>query len=243
MPRALRSVLPGLAYHITQRGVDRRETFSAEGDRTTYLRLLRQNLKDADVSLLAWCLMSNHVHLVAIAGREDSLAVLLRRVQGRYAQYYNVRTGRTGHLWQNRYFACALGWSHLRIALAYVERNPLRAGLIQRSEDYKWSSAGAHITGFDEHGLLDMQWWAREGPRRAGDWRDTLNADPMGRSEDLISCTYSGKPFGTGAFVQDMAIRFGRRWKQDRSRSAPAVVVSTTAGPSQVTDDGWLFPS
>jgi putative transposase len=122
MPRRSRCVLSGVPYHITQRGVDRCVTFSGEADNHTYLRLLRDNLSDAAVQLLGWCIMSNHVHLVAIPGREDSLAVLLRRVHGRYAQYYNTRSGRTGHLWQNRFFACGLSASHLWRALAYVDR-------------------------------------------------------------------------------------------------------------------------
>jgi putative transposase len=93
--------------------VDRRETFSSDSDRLTYLQLLWQNLKEAEVRLLGWCLMPNHVHLIAEPEREDSLAMLLRRVHGRYAQYYNARVGRSGHLWQNRFFACVLSESHL----------------------------------------------------------------------------------------------------------------------------------
>jgi putative transposase len=128
MPRRSRCVLSGVPYHITQRGVDKCVTFSSEEDRQTYLRLLRDNLSDAEVRLLGWCMMTNHVHLIAIPGREDSLAVLFRRVHGRYAQYYNARSGRTGHLWQNRFFACSLGAGHLWTALAYVDRDPVRAG-------------------------------------------------------------------------------------------------------------------
>ena len=131
MPRRYRCILPGVACHVTQRGVDRRETFSA-GDRETYVTLIRQNLQDAGVRLLAWCLMTNHIHLIAMPEREDSLAVLLRRVHGRYAQYYNARHGRTGHLWQNRHFACSLAAGHLWAALAYVEMNPVRARLVER---------------------------------------------------------------------------------------------------------------
>src|SRR3984957_20145894 len=121
MPRRARCVLSKVPYHITQRGVDKCLTFSTEEDRQTYLRLLRDNSGEAEVRLLGWCMMSNHVHLIAMPGREDSLGVLFRRVRGRYAQYYNVRRGRTGHLWQNRFFACSLGPGHLSIALAYVE--------------------------------------------------------------------------------------------------------------------------
>jgi REP element-mobilizing transposase RayT len=99
MPRKNRALLPGIACHITQRGVDRCNTFSSQEDRLTYLRLLHENLPDARARLLGFCLMTNHVHLIAVPEREDSLAVLLRRVHGRYAQYYNIRSGRTGHLW------------------------------------------------------------------------------------------------------------------------------------------------
>jgi REP element-mobilizing transposase RayT len=154
--------------HITQRGVDRRETFSSDQDRTTYLRLLQANLQDAQASLLGWCLMTNHVHLIAVPERADSLAVLLRRVHGRYAQYYNTRSGRTGHLWQNRFFACLLERDHLWTALAYVDRNPLRAGMVQWAADYRWSSAAAHLSRVDEIGILDVEWWLREGRGQIG---------------------------------------------------------------------------
>src|SRR6185437_772620 len=77
MPRRARCVLPGAASHVTQRGVDRRITFSDDHDRNTYLRLMRENLIPADVRLLGWCLMTNHVHLVIVPGREDSLSLLI----------------------------------------------------------------------------------------------------------------------------------------------------------------------
>src|SRR5262249_27285013 len=155
MPRRNRCVLPEIPCHITQRGVDRREVFSADQDRNTYLRLIQENLKDAAVSILGYCLMSNHVHLIAVPAKEDSLSILLRRVDGRYAQYYNAHTGRSGHLWQNRFFACMLGPTHLWAALCYVERNPVRAGIVQHAAEYPWSSAFAHLAGEDESSILN----------------------------------------------------------------------------------------
>jgi putative transposase len=83
MPRRARCVLPGVPYHVTQRGVDRQATFSLDEDRHTYLRLLREYLSETDVRVWGWYLMSNHVHLVLLPGREDSLSLLLRRVHGR----------------------------------------------------------------------------------------------------------------------------------------------------------------
>ena len=136
MPRNQRCVMPGQAYHITQRGTNRQRVFFTDTDRSTYLRLMSQNLTDAGVRVLAWCLMTNHVHFVAVPEQSDSLAVLWRRVHGRFAQMMNARLSRSGHLWQNRYYSCALSPTHLRRALAYVERNPVRAALVGRPEEY-----------------------------------------------------------------------------------------------------------
>ena len=77
------------------------------------------------------------------------MSILIRRAHSRYAQYYNSRTGRTGHLWQNRFYGCMLAPNRVWTALAYVERNPIRARMVHRAEDYPWSSAIAHLTGGD----------------------------------------------------------------------------------------------
>jgi len=224
--------LPGVACHITQRGVDRRETFSSEEDRLTYLRLVRENLSDAGVALLGWCLVTNHVHLVALPAQEASLSVLLRRVHGRYAQYYNARAGRTGHLWQNRYFACVLAPTHLWTALLYVEQNPLRAGLVRRAAAYPWSSAAAHVTGLDPYGILDMEWWRRQ--EREG-WEQLLETDAVEPTAALTACTCAGRPFGDDAFVSAMGDRFGRQWTRGRPRKAPAGKATKPVHQSQST--------
>ena len=228
MPRRNRCILPGVACHITQRGVDRRETFSSPGDRTTYLRLLRDNLAGAQTTVLGYCLMTNHVHIIAVPQCEDSLAILFRRVHGRYAQYYNTVYGRTGHLWQNRYFACVLSERHLWRALAYVERNPVRAGMVDHARDYTWSSAATHVSGIDTAGLLDLAWWRREGPGAA--WEGTLSEDDGESAPLLRRCTYAGKPFGDERFVKEMSIRFDRYWergrpKKERTAGAASAVI------------------
>jgi putative transposase len=219
---------------VTQRGVDRRETFSADADRETYLGLMRRNLEDAGVGLLGWCLMTNHVHLVAMPEREDSLSVLLRRVHGRYAQYYNARYGRSGHLWQNRYFACSLGPGHLWAALEYVERNPVRAGLVEWPGDYRWSSAAAHLEGCDPAGLVDLEWWRRESDGL--DWGQTLGGPDGEQSAPLRRCTYAGRPFGDEQFVKAISERFGRHWARGRPRKK-----RVTAPPAKITSQLALF--
>ena len=215
MPRRSRCVLPGGPYHVTQRGVDRRETFSVDEDRQTYLGLLRENLDEAEVRVRAWCLMTNHIHLVLVPNREDSLSVLLRRVHGRYAQYYNARWSRSGHLWQNRFFSCILGIDHLWAALAYVERNPVRAGMVDLATDYPWSSAKAHVTGTDPTGLLDMNWWHKEGPKN---WSEILKQDQPEIDQELRNCTYAGRPFGTKELLTEIGKKIGRTWVRGRPR-------------------------
>jgi putative transposase len=97
MPRNARCVVPGLPYHVTQRGTNRQRVFFCASDFKTYLSLVREQLADTETRVLAYCLMTNHVHLVVVPERADSLAILFRRVHGRYAQYLNTRRRRTGH--------------------------------------------------------------------------------------------------------------------------------------------------
>ena len=226
MPRPRRCVLPAVPCHITQRGVDRRETFSSDTDRRTYLRLLQQELEDTAVRVLGWCLMTNHVHLIALPLREDSLSVLLRRVHGRYAQYYNACWGRTGHLWQNRFFSCVLAPDHLWTALAYVENNPVRAGIVPRAGDYAWSSAVAHITNRDVTDLLDMEWWQRE---HHANWEQHLCAASVQSDQPLRAATYAGRPFGSDDFLSEMAEKFDRHWTRGRPKKKPPARPSASA--------------
>jgi putative transposase len=214
MPRNARCVEPGLAYHVTQRGTNHQRVFFSDADRKAYLGLVGDQLDDARVRVLAWCLMDNHVHWIVIPDQEDSLAVLFRRVHGRYAQMVNARRRRTGHLWQSRFFSCPLEGNHLRRALAYVERNPVRAGLAARPEDYRWSSAAAHLgLRRDREGLLDWDCWRELGGAQA--WRELLmTPDDLAQLRVLRRCTYAGRPYGGEEFLRAMEERFGRKWRR-----------------------------
>jgi putative transposase len=158
--------------------------------------------------------MTNHVHFVVIPEREDSLAVLFGRVNGRYAQALNIRKGRCGHLWQARYHSCALSESHLWIALRYVEDNPCRAGMAGTPGEYRWSSAAAHLAGDgDRSRILDMRFWERVGG--AASWSE-MHGCPQGAGAmaALRKCTYSERPFGEESFVAEMEERFQRKWRR-----------------------------
>lgn len=170
-----------MAYHVTQRGTDRQKVFYLDTDRLTYLRLLRKNLADSEVGVLAWCLMPNHVHLVVVPEHEDSLSVLFRRVHGRYAQYLNARIDRSGHLRQSRFFSCPLSDRHCWKVVAYVERNPVRGGLVERAGEYRWSSGAAHLKGEDPQDLpLRWDYWKDQGGTQ--NWADVLRIteEPVG---------------------------------------------------------------
>ena len=154
--------------------------------------------------------MTNHVHLVAIPQQAHSLARGLGKTHQFYAQRFNRRYRRVGHLWQNRFFSCPLGRSHLEIVLAYADRNPVRAGLVGSAAGYPWSSAAAHRSGVDPSGVVDMEAWKQSG--RGGDWGEFLGRAEADASAPLLrSATLLGTPLGEPEFVARLEQASGRR--------------------------------
>lgn len=149
------------------------------------------------------------------------------------AQYFNAVHGRTGHLWQNRFFSCALDARHLWRAICYVERNPVRAGLVDFAELYRWSSAAAHTGGSDDSGVLDLDWWREQ--RAGSDWREVLRADDADTSGQLRRCTYSGKPFGGEDFLAVISEQFGRSWKLGRPSKAHTPAAESAVAVGQLS--------
>ena len=189
--------------------------FFLNSDREMYLHLLSRNLGPARVRVLAYALMTNHIHAVVIPERADSLALLFRRVHGRYAQYVNTRRGRSGHLWQGRFYSCPLDGAHLGTAIRYVEENPARAGMVERPGDYRWSSAAVHFgLRADPYRLIDLDFWNRAGG--AATWREMFAAPVADQELDrLRQCTYAGRPLGDEEFLQKMEEEFGRSWRRE----------------------------
>ena len=144
MPRLSRAVFAGVPHHITQRGNRRDDVFFSDEDRLSYLDWLHEYCKKHDVDVLAYCLMTNHIHIVAVPNSEDGLQRVLKPLHMRYAQRVNRAKGWKGHLWQGRFFSSPLDDAYLLAAIRYVERNSIRVGLADKAEDYRWSSAAAH---------------------------------------------------------------------------------------------------
>jgi putative transposase len=137
-------VFPGVPHHVTQRGNHRERVFLANGDAEAYLSLLHAYCRRYGLKVFAYCLMPNHVHLVVTPADTEAMHCTLRAVHSQFAQRINRMREISGHLWQGRYFSCALDPQHFLNAIRYVELNPVRAGLIAKAENYAWSSAAAH---------------------------------------------------------------------------------------------------
>src|SRR6266849_9968154 len=172
MGRIARVVAQGVPHHITQRGNARQIVFNDAKDRRIYLELLRYYTEKFRLRIWAWCLMSNHVHLLAVPETAESLKRALGQAHHDYARYRNAQLATCGHLWQSRYYSCPVDQSGLWPVMAYIERNPVRAGLVEVAEDYVWSSARAHVIGRDQEGFIDLTTW--RAVYTAERWRNTL---------------------------------------------------------------------
>src|SRR5216684_3673816 len=159
MGRIARVVAQGLPHHITQRGNGRQVVFDDAKDRRVYLKLLQGYAEEYRLRVWAWCLMSNHVHLLAVPETSESLKRSLGQTHADYARYRNAQLATCGHLWQCRYYSCPVDEAGVWRVMTYIERNPVRAGLVDLAEDYAWSSARAHLADHDRDGFLDMQAW------------------------------------------------------------------------------------
>jgi putative transposase len=201
MPRFARVVVPEYPHHITQRGNQRRDVFLTSSDRDVYLGLLRQYAGFYSVDVLGYCLMTNHVHLVLLPHRSESLAKLLREVQMRYSQYRHAVERGSGHLWQGRYYSCPVEPAQLGRVMRYVELNPVRANLVEQAAHYPWSSALGHLGAVDP--LLSMGVWRKCWTPE--EWKVVLNAALNHGSEEgaaIREATYGGRPLGSDEFVQ-----------------------------------------
>lgn len=219
MPRHARIVIPGAAHHITQRGNNRQTVFRDDQDRELYVRLLRHRSRRHGVEILAWCLMTNHVHLVLVPQDARGLSKVVGETHWIHAQAFNKRHARVGHLWHGRYFSTPMDELHTLRCMLYVERNPVRAGLVQRSEDHLWSSARAHVKGDDARRMVDAVAWRRRFPPEV--WRAMLReGEDEVVQERIESGLRSGIPLMDEGRIAVLETRIGRCLKR-RPRGRP----------------------
>ena len=217
MARLARVVVPGIPHHVTQRGARRLETFFSDADYRAYIALLGEHCRAAGVAVWGYCLMPNHVHLILAPSDEDGLRRALGEAHRRYTRRVNFREGWRGHLWQERFHSFPLDEPHLAAAVRYVERNPVRAGLAKRPEDWVWSSARAHLDGRDDA-------LVRVAPllERYPDWRGYLGDDVEAAELDrLRQHGRNGRPLGAAGFVARLETELGRHIGSGRRGRPP----------------------
>lgn len=182
------------------------KVFFSDEDREAYVELLAQFAAKHDLRCLGWCLMTNHVHLLVVPEKEESLALGIGWTHHQYTRRINFANDWRGYLWQGRFHSCPLDERGAVEALRYIELNPVRAGLVKYAEQWPWSSASAHVKGRGD-ALISAGGIACSGP----EWRDFLR---QGTSEDelkrLRRHTRTGRPLGDDAFVAKAERRLKR---------------------------------
>ena len=208
MARLARVVVPGCPHHLTQRGNRRQEVFFGDADRRRYLALLGEQCQATGLRVWAYCLMTNHVHLVVVPPASDTLGRVMQALNARYTAWVNRRQGFCGHLWQGRFYSTPLDESHLWSALRYVERNPVRAGLVSGAWDYRWSSAPGRC-GFRADSLLSAL-PESIGIADASNWRAFLSDMDDAADGLLRRRTHTGRPCGDVNFIERLETVLGR---------------------------------
>lgn len=212
MPRIGRVVAVGYPHHVIQKGNNRERVFFKQDDRRLYLSLLKKYSVKWASPVMAYCLMTNHVHLLTKPGSEESLFKMMQGLTLCYTQYINRTYGRTGRLWGSRYHSCIVDHEKYMWAVArYIEQNPVRAGLVEKAEDYHYSSALAHVKG-SEDAVLGDDLFANDSRR---DYVLLLRSDISKKEiERLRYATKTGRPFGNEGFVVEMENKLGRKLLQ-----------------------------
>ena len=213
MARISRVVVPRYPHHLTQRGVRSLDIFENDDDRRAYLQLIRTHAMACGVEILAWCIMTNHVHFIAVPEEESSLAKAFGEAHRLYTRMKNFRQDVRGYLFQGRFGSCVLDEQHLIAAARYVERNPVRARMVKKAWDYEWSSARFHV-GERASDLLVTD---RTLIGLVKDWGELLSGDDEEADNKLRAGVKIGRPVGNDSFLHKIEAITGR----DLSKGTP----------------------
>jgi len=224
MARLARVVLSNLPHHVIQRGVRSLPLFFSESDRETYLGLLDQFATKADLKILAWCLMTNHIHLVVVPPEDPTaLARAIGEAHRRYTRMINLRNDVRGHLFQERFHSFPIQSDHhLLTVVRYVERNPVRAKMVRQAANYPWSSARHHVRKTPDRLVTDSPLFAVPS-----NWEQILTEDDS-QIDTVRRHVRTGRPWGTDTWVATLEQQLGRPlrarqggWPKGRSRLVP----------------------
>jgi putative transposase len=208
MPRIARVCGVNYPHHITQRGNNREAVFFNDEDRRFYLRTLIRYSDRWDFEIWAYCLMINHVHILAVPRKEESLAKGIGSTNLVYTQYINRRYNRSGRLWQNRFFSAVIEREpYLWAVVRYIERNPVRGSVVKKAEDYPWSSARAHVLKVRDV-VLSGESWLEEDELDV--YRNFLRKEDKKLDDVIRKATSTGRPLGRGEFTKTIGAMIGR---------------------------------
>jgi putative transposase len=218
MPRIARAVALEFPHHVVQRGNNRENVFINEEDKKKYLSLLKKYSAKWDTYILAYCLMSNHVHLLTRPIKNESLYKMMQGITLCYTQYFNRTYRRTGRLWESRYHSCVVDKEKYLWAVArYIEQNPVRAKIVKKAADYPYSSARAHIQGLQDEILGEALFESRQ-------MKDYVELMKAGIKEEEVNNirnhTRNGRPIGSESFIVKMERKLDRIFKV-RPRGRP----------------------
>jgi putative transposase len=208
MPRIARIIGVGYPHHIVQRGNNREKVFLDRGDYERYLTFLSKYSEEKEAAVLAYCLMPNHIHLLIRPSEVEALPKMMQGITLCYSKYFNGENGRTGRLWESRYYSTVIDAdSYLWTVSRYIENNPVRAGMVKRPEDYLYSSAKAHVLGRRDP-LLKEQLF---GKGDLNEYRNFIRFEEDKKIlEEIRKQTRLGKPLGDGRFLKTLSEGLGR---------------------------------
>ena len=213
MSRLPRIVVPDHPHHVTQRGNRRGRVFFEEGDYALYIDLLSEAAHKAKTEIWCYCLMPNHVHLIAVPSDKEGLRATFADAHRRYTGYINTRMRTTGHLWQGRFGSVVMDESHLLSAVRYVSLNPVRARLVSNAQEWEWSSVAAHLLGRDDN-------LVKVAPilERYGDFAAFLGdtTDDEARFKCLRQSETTGRPLGGEEWMKKLENMIGKTLKPQK---------------------------
>ncbi len=205
MPRIARLEVIGYPYHVIQRGNRNQKVFIREGDKAKYLKILRVQAELFGVDIWAYCLMDNHVHLIVMPKHEGALTECISETHRSYTLMVNYREEWRGHLWQGRFKSYPMDEKHLWAAVRYVERNPVRAGMVNEAGDYLWSSARTHL-GLDKIKLLSHFYLLDQ----IKSWKEYLAKPEDDKIIDILRMHgKTGRPLGEKVFIDGLEAKTG----------------------------------
>jgi putative transposase len=207
MARKPRFILVDFPHHVVQRGNHGQDVFRDEADFLRYMNVLETHAEKHSVGILAYCLMRNHVHLLIVPQSIQAPAQMMHAVAGAYCKYFNNKYGTKGHLWEARYYSSVVDSDAYRWTVAlYIERNPIRAGLTSRPEDWRYSSARHHASGAPDLRVNQVLYDKSD----EGEYRRALALETSEvHLEEIRKCARSSKPIGSGDFLARISAQFG----------------------------------